>query len=90
MLIAACSLTLYSNGRVMNLIEKRDYIHSHLYLVGDKELDEMFLKVQSAVEGNTMLTNAQEQEIEYRVKRHKTGESKSFTWSEVKETARKK
>jgi hypothetical protein len=32
---------------IMNIIEKRDYIHSHLHQVNDNILDELFEKVAS-------------------------------------------
>ncbi len=71
----------------MNTIEKRDYIHNYLYRVDDKNIDEMFKKVQTLVEKDIKLTLAQEEEVEKRVKRHKNGESKSYSWAEVKKRA---
>lgn len=72
----------------MNTVEKRDYIHNHLYQIDDKHLDEMFKKIKSIVEENLELTSAQEEELEYRVKRHKNGESKSYSWEDVKNMAK--
>ena len=74
----------------MNIVEKRDYIHNYLYRVDDKSIDEMFKKVQTLVEKDIILTLAQEEEMEKRVLRHKNGESKSYTWSEVKSRAKKR
>jgi hypothetical protein len=74
--------------RTMNTIEKRDYIHNYLYRVDDKNIDDLFKKVQTIVERDIALTLAQEEEVEKRVIRHKNGESKSYTWSEVKNRAR--
>lgn len=74
--------------RIMNTIEKRDYIHNFLYRVDDKNIDEMYKKVQKLVEKDITLTLAQEVEVEKRVIRHKNGESKSFTWSDVKNRAK--
>jgi len=71
----------------MNTIEKRDYIHNYLYRIDDKNIDEMFIKVQTLVESDIMLTLDQEEEIKKRVLRHKNGESKSYSWSEVKNRA---
>jgi hypothetical protein len=73
--------------RIMNTVEKRDYIHNYLYRVDDENIDEMFKKVQTLVEKDITLTQAQEEEIEKRVMRHKNGESKSYSWSEVKKRA---
>jgi len=71
----------------MNTIEKRDYIHNYLYRIDDKNIDELFQKVQTLVESDITLTLAQEDEIKKRVTRHKNGESKSYSWSEVKDRA---
>jgi isopropylmalate/homocitrate/citramalate synthase len=73
--------------RIMNTVEKRDYIHNYLYRVDDENIDEIFKKVQTLVEKDITLTQAQEEEIEKRVMRHKNGESKSYSWSEVKKRA---
>lgn len=74
--------------RIMNTVEKRDYIHNYLYRVDDKNIDAMFKKVKTLVESDITLTLAQEEEVEKRVMRHKNGESKSYSWSEVKNRAR--
>jgi hypothetical protein len=74
--------------RIMNTVEKRDYIHNYLYRVDDKNIDEMFKKVQTLVEKDIALTLAQEEEVEKRVMRHKNGESKSYSWSDVKNRAK--
>ncbi len=72
----------------MNTVEKRDYIHNHLYRVDDKSIDDMFKKVQALVEKDIALTLAQEEEVEKRAVRHKNGDSKSFSWSGVKNRAK--
>ncbi len=74
--------------RIMNTVEKRDYIHNHLYRVDDKSIDDMFKKVQALVEKDITLTLAQEEEVEKRVVRHKNGDSKSFSWPDVKNRAK--
>jgi hypothetical protein len=74
--------------RFMNTVEKRDYIHNYLYRVDDENIDEMFKKVQALVEKDIILTQTQEEEIEKRVMRHKNGESKSYSWAEVKKRAK--
>lgn len=33
----------------MNIVEKRDFIHSHLHQTEDKFIDEMFKKMQSCI-----------------------------------------
>jgi putative addiction module component (TIGR02574 family) len=71
----------------MNTLEKRDYIHNFLYVVDDSIIDEMYKQVQSIVEREISLTEDQEEELERRVARHKSGQSKSFSWEEVKTRA---
>lgn len=65
----------------MNTVEKRDYIHNYLYRVDDKNIDELFKKVQFLVEKDITLTLAQKEEVEKRIMRHKNGESKSYSWT---------
>ena len=68
----------------MNIIEKRDNIHNCLYYLDEQTIDELFSKVKSSIEDVFSLSQEQEKEIENRVSRHKNGESKSFSWQEVR------
>ena len=68
----------------MKAIEKRDFIHSNLHLLNDADIDEMYKIVQSIIKVEPKLSEVQEKELEYRTQRHKNGESKSYTWEEVK------
>jgi hypothetical protein len=68
----------------MNTIEKRDYIHTNLNLLLDKDIDELFEKIKTQVEKEFLLSQHQTKELENRIERHKTGKSKSYSWSEVK------
>ncbi len=63
----------------MDIIEKRDYIHNYLYRLMDKDVDEVFNKIKSIVEKDTILTPKQNEELDRRVLRHKNGESKSYS-----------
>ncbi len=69
----------------MNTVEKRDYIHNYLYRLLDKDIDDVFNKVKAVVEKDIVLSEAQNEELERRVLRHQNGESKSYSWSEVKD-----
>jgi putative addiction module component (TIGR02574 family) len=69
----------------MNIAEKQDYIHNHLNLLLDKDIDELFGKIKFHVEEELLLTQPQIEEIERRIERHKTGKSKSYPWAEVKD-----
>ena len=72
----------------MNTVEKRDYIHNYLFRIDDKNIDEMFRKIRTLVEKDIALTHAQEEEINKRVLRHNNGESKSFSWPDVRSRAK--
>ncbi len=72
----------------MNTLEKKDYIHSYLNRLLDKDIDIVFNKVRSVVEKDIVLTQTQGEELDKRVIRHKSGESKSYSWTQVKEKAR--
>jgi len=39
----------------MNIIEKRDYIHSHLIQLDDKTVDEFYEKLRSVLEKESVL-----------------------------------
>ncbi|MBK8806632.1 MAG: addiction module protein [Bacteroidales bacterium] len=69
----------------MNAIEKRDYIYNYLYLLIDNDIEEVYNKVKSIVEKELVLSQSQDEELDRRVTRHKNGESKSYTWSELKQ-----
>lgn len=40
---------------IMNIIEKRDYIHSHLFKADEKIIDELFEKLRSVFEEEAVL-----------------------------------
>lgn len=72
----------------MNTLEKRDYIHNYLFRLVDQDIDDVYRKVRTIVEQDICLTTAQNEEVDRRVAKHKTGESKSMIWSEVKAQAK--
>lgn len=39
----------------MNIIEKRDYIHNYLSLANEQIIDELFVKLRSVLEKETVL-----------------------------------
>lgn len=41
--------------RKMNIIEKRDFIHSHLHIADDRLIDELYLKIQSSIKTKKMI-----------------------------------
>ena len=50
---------------IMNIIEKRDYIHNHLSRADEKIIDELFEKLRSIFEEETVLQS----KLESRAKR---------------------
>ena len=51
--------------RIMNIIEKRDYIHNHLSKADEKIIDELFEKLRSIFEEESVLQS----KIESRAKK---------------------
>ena len=39
----------------MNILEKRDFIHSHLHIADDKLINELYLKIQSSIKRKKMI-----------------------------------
>ena len=39
----------------MNIVEKRDFIHSHLHIADDRLINELYLKIQSTIKGKQMI-----------------------------------
>ncbi len=69
----------------MKTIEKRDYIHSNLHRLHETDIEEMFAIIRSLLNESASLSVVQEEELAYRTKKHKSGQSKSYSWEQVKE-----
>lgn len=41
--------------RKMNIVEKRDFIHSHLHIADDGLINELYQKIQSTIKGKQMI-----------------------------------
>ncbi len=54
------------------------------------EDDALLSQVEEILEGSSFLTNDLKQELDRRMEKYRLGESKLFTWEEVKEHVRKK
>ena len=39
----------------MNIVEKRDFIHSHLHIADDGLINELYQKIQSTIKGKQMI-----------------------------------
>lgn len=67
--------------RIMNIIEKRDYIHNHLSRADEKMIDELFERLRSVFEEETV----QQSKLESRAKKSEKNISsgKLFSREEV-------
>jgi len=41
--------------RKMNIVEKRDFIHSHLHIADDGMINELYQKIQSTIKSKRMI-----------------------------------
>ena len=67
----------------------RKNLHKYVDSIDDSFARVMHAMVQeyiSSYQCNTALTANQEKELSKRIQRHKKGESKSFTWQEVRDS----
>lgn len=65
----------------MNIIEKRDYIHNHLSMADEKVIDELFEKLRSIFENETVLQSKLESRAKNSEENIKSG--KLFSREEV-------
>lgn len=65
--------------QAIDQIEDDSFLEAVYKIIADKVEDEEILK----------LSDTQKRMLDERVKRHHTGESKSYSWSDVKKQARK-
>lgn len=75
----------------MSITEKRKYLRNYINKVDERFLNAMFAMLKSYIDGTTSdfeLTVQQKSELDKRMARHKKGESKSYTFEEVKQRAR--
>jgi len=76
-----------SNILIMNTTEIKDYLHKQIDELDDRLLNAIYAMLQSYTqEGKPDVTLSPEQikELERRKQRHISGESKSYSWKEVK------
>ena len=70
----------------------RKNLHKYVDSVDDSFARVMHAMVQeylSSFQEDFTLTTAQEKELEKRIQRHKNGESKSYSWNEVKNSLKR-
>ena len=71
----------------MSTAEIKEYLHRQIEVLDDRFLKAIYAMLQSYSKENTdqKLTSGQKKELERRKLKHLSGESKSYTWQEVKD-----
>jgi hypothetical protein len=74
----------------MSSAEIKEYLHKQIEVLDDRLLKAVYAMLQSySKENNDLkLSSGQKKELEKRRQRHLSGESKSYTWKEVKDRIR--
>jgi putative addiction module component, TIGR02574 family len=69
----------------MSTEEVKEYILSHIDDLDEKYLVDIYAMMSWYLENNDFeLSKEQKKELDRRIARHERGESKSYTWDEVK------
>ncbi len=74
----------------MSSTEIKEYLHKQIEVLDDRFLKAIYAMLQSYSKEMTdpKLSSGQKKELEKRRQRHLSGESKSYTWQEVKDRIR--
>ena len=74
----------------MSSAEIKEYLHKQIEVLDDRFLKAIYAMLQSYSKENAdqKLSSVQKKELEKRRQRHLSGESKSYTWQEVKDRIR--
>jgi hypothetical protein len=74
----------------MSSAEIKEYLHQQIEVLDDRFLKAIFAMLQSYSKENIDqdLSSGQKKELEKRRQKHISGESKSYTWQEVKDRIR--
>ena len=74
----------------MSSAEIKEYLHKQIEVLDDRFLKAIYAMLQSySKENNDLkLSFGQKKELDKRRQRHLSGESKSYTWKEVKDRIR--
>jgi len=74
----------------MGSAEIKEYLHKQIEVLDDRFLKAIYAMLQSYSKESIdlKLSSGQKKELEKRRQRHLSGESKSYTWQEVKDNIR--
>lgn len=77
----------------MSITEKREHLHNYINHIDDRFLNALYAMIQSYL-GVTpteyKLTDKQKAELDRRIEHHRKGESKSYSWDDVKQRVHSK
>lgn len=74
----------------MNTTKIKEELHQYINQADDRFLQLVYAMVQAdKKEEQELLSQEEKEELERRMERHRTGQSKSYTWEEVKARLRK-
>lgn len=68
----------------MNTTHLREELHQYINQADDRFIQLVYAMVQADKQEQELLTQAEKEELARRMKQHKNGQSKSYTWEEVK------
>jgi putative addiction module component (TIGR02574 family) len=72
-----------------NTTQLREELHQYISQADDRFVQLIYAMVQADKKEQELLSQEEKEELERRVERHKNGQSKSYSWEEVKARLRK-
>ena len=73
----------------MNTTKTKEELYHYITQEDDRFIQLVYAMVQADKKEQELLSQEEKEELERRVERHKNGQSKSYTWEEVKARIRK-
>ena len=62
----------------------RDIVHDYINQADERFIQLVYGMIQADKSSDLLLTTSERKELDKRIARHKKGESKSYSWEEVK------
>lgn len=73
----------------MNTTKIKEELYQYINQADDRFIQLVYAMVQADKKEQELLSQEEKEELERRIERHKNGQSKSYTWEEVKARIRK-
>lgn len=78
--------TLYlGKGMIMSTAQIRELLHEYINQADERFIQLVYGMIQADKSKGYLLSESEEEELEKRKDRHKTGASKSYSWEEIKQ-----